>query len=61
MRFKQEADINELCTEFAKKARCDGTKVVLEPQSVQQLFEKFKKPELISTQQPPPGPDRPSS
>ena len=49
---QQDADINELCTEFSKKARCDGTKVVLEPESVQQLFEQFKKlQQQLSTQQ----------
>lgn len=45
----QDADINQLCTEFTKKARCDGTKVVLEPEGVHQLFEKFMK--LQQTQQ----------
>jgi AP-1-like factor len=49
----KDADINELCGEFSKKARCDGTKVVLEPESVHQLFEHFKKSQQISTQQPP--------
>jgi AP-1-like transcription factor len=27
----KDCDINELCTEFSNKARCDGSKVVLEP------------------------------
>ncbi|KAG8220221.1 hypothetical protein J3R82DRAFT_1258 [Butyriboletus roseoflavus] len=40
--YFKDADINQLCTEFTKKARCDGTKVVLEPEGVHQLFEKFK-------------------
>ncbi|KAF8554566.1 hypothetical protein OG21DRAFT_1440145 [Imleria badia] len=56
----KDADINELCTEFTKKARCDGTKVVLEPESVRQLFEQFKKlQQQLSAQQP--QSDRPSS
>jgi len=37
--FKQDLDINELCTEFTSKARCDGTKVVLEPQGVHHIIE----------------------
>ena len=32
-------DINELCSEFTKKARCDGTKVVLEPEGVNDILE----------------------
>ncbi|KAF8336180.1 hypothetical protein F5887DRAFT_891408 [Amanita rubescens] len=32
-KFK-DADINELCAEFTAKAKCDGTKVVLEPQGI---------------------------
>lgn len=35
----QNVDINELCSEFTKKARCDGTKVVLEPESVSDIIE----------------------
>lgn len=35
----QDLDINELCTEFTSKARCDGTKVVLEPQGVHHIIE----------------------
>jgi AP-1-like factor len=34
-------DINELCAEFTNKAKCDGTKVVLEPYGVQQIIQKF--------------------
>jgi AP-1-like transcription factor len=34
-------DMNELCSEFSDKARCDGTKVVLDPQDVSCIFEKF--------------------
>jgi hypothetical protein len=37
----QDADINELCAEFTSKARCDGTKVVLEPQGVHHIMETF--------------------
>ncbi|PCH33111.1 hypothetical protein WOLCODRAFT_14523 [Wolfiporia cocos MD-104 SS10] len=36
---KQDLDINELCSEFTSKARCDGTKVVLEPQGVHHIIE----------------------
>jgi len=42
----KDVDINELCTEFTNKARCDGTKVVLEPEGVHSIIEslnaKFK-------------------
>jgi len=34
-------DINELCSEFADKARCDGTKVVLDPQGVSSILESL--------------------
>lgn len=39
----QDADINELCSEFTSKARCDGTKVVLEPQGVHSILETLSK------------------
>ena len=35
----QDVDINELCSEFTSKARCDGTKVVLEPEGVHDILE----------------------
>ncbi|OCH84766.1 hypothetical protein OBBRIDRAFT_808003 [Obba rivulosa] len=35
----KDIDINELCSEFTSKARCDGTKVVLEPQGVHHIIE----------------------
>ncbi|KAI6022588.1 hypothetical protein EDC04DRAFT_2729282 [Pisolithus marmoratus] len=38
----KDADVNQLCAEFSKKARCDGTKVVLEPEGVRHILEKFK-------------------
>ncbi|KAI6137035.1 hypothetical protein F5141DRAFT_1078205, partial [Pisolithus sp. B1] len=38
----KDADVNQLCAEFSKKARCDGTKVVLEPEGVRHIIEKFK-------------------
>lgn len=41
-KFK-DADINELCSEFTSKARCDGTKVVLEPQGVHSIIESLSK------------------
>jgi AP-1-like factor len=34
-------DMNELCSEFTDKARCDGTKVVLNPQGVSSIMEKL--------------------
>lgn len=34
-------DINELCSDFTDKARCDGTKVVLDPQGVNSILEKL--------------------
>ncbi|KAI0252656.1 hypothetical protein BJV78DRAFT_1200196 [Lactifluus subvellereus] len=34
-------DMNELCSEFTDKARCDGTKVVLDPQGVNSILEKL--------------------
>ncbi|KAF9066565.1 hypothetical protein BDP27DRAFT_1384274 [Rhodocollybia butyracea] len=39
----KECDIANLCSEFASKARCDGSKVVLEPQGVTSLMESIKK------------------
>lgn len=47
----KDADINELCTEFTKKARCDGTKVVLEPEGVHHILETFKAKSLAQKQQ----------
>ena len=35
----QDVDINELCNEFTNKARCDGQKVVLEPEGVHHIIE----------------------
>ncbi|KAK7688103.1 hypothetical protein QCA50_008473 [Cerrena zonata] len=35
----KDVDINDLCTEFTAKARCDGTKVVLEPEGVTHIIE----------------------
>ncbi|THU87765.1 hypothetical protein K435DRAFT_681112 [Dendrothele bispora CBS 962.96] len=35
----KECDINQLCSEFTSKARCDGTKVVIEPQGIQGILE----------------------
>ena len=39
MERAQDVDINELCAEFTSKARCDGTKVVLEPEGVNDILE----------------------
>jgi len=41
-KFK-DADMNDLCAEFAAKARCDGTKVVLEPQGIHHILETFSR------------------
>ncbi|KAF8437615.1 hypothetical protein L210DRAFT_3546530, partial [Boletus edulis BED1] len=38
----QDVDVNTLCTEFAKMARCDGTRIVLESESADQLLEQFQ-------------------
>ena len=35
----QDIDINDLCTEFTNKAKCDGTKVVLEPSGVTHIID----------------------
>ncbi|KAF9455370.1 hypothetical protein BDZ94DRAFT_1230954 [Collybia nuda] len=40
----QDIDINELCSEFTDKARCDGTKVVLEPQGVSCILKNLSNP-----------------
>ncbi|KAI0063146.1 hypothetical protein BV25DRAFT_1837876 [Artomyces pyxidatus] len=37
-------DINELCAEFTDKARCDGTKVVLDAQGVDYILQKLTSP-----------------
>lgn len=37
----KDVDINELCTEFTDKAKCDGTKVVLEPEGVHSILESL--------------------
>ncbi|KAF8238456.1 hypothetical protein L208DRAFT_1421300 [Tricholoma matsutake] len=37
----KDIDVNELCTEFTNKARCDGTKVVLEPQGVDHIIKSL--------------------
>jgi len=39
-KFK-DVDINELCAEFTNKAKCDGTKVVLDRQGVEEIKNKF--------------------
>ena len=41
--YLQDADINELISEFTSKARCDGTKVILEPQGVHSILESLLK------------------
>lgn len=39
--FYKNIEINELCSDFTDKARCDGTKVVLDPQGVNSILEKL--------------------
>jgi AP-1-like factor len=39
-KFK-DSDLADLCSEFSNKARCDGTKVVLEPQGVRNIIESL--------------------
>jgi len=39
-RYK-DIDINDLCTEFTNKAKCDGTKVVLEPNGVTHILQNL--------------------
>lgn len=53
---EQEADITELCTAFSEKARCDGEKVVLEPQGVKHIIDTLRKkhnPSLLPPTAPP--------
>lgn len=38
----KSVDINELSAEFVDQARCDGTKVVLTPEAVHHIIEKFE-------------------
>ncbi|KAF8213750.1 hypothetical protein K438DRAFT_1565466 [Mycena galopus ATCC 62051] len=37
----KDSDLADLCSEFSSKARCDGTKVVLEPQGVRNIIESL--------------------
>ncbi|KAJ6626976.1 hypothetical protein B0H10DRAFT_1997498 [Mycena sp. CBHHK59/15] len=37
----RDTDIADLCSEFSSKARCDGTKVVLEPQGVLNIIDSL--------------------
>lgn len=39
----KDTDISDLCAEFTAKARCDGQKVVLEPQGVVSILENLQK------------------
>ncbi|KAJ7171761.1 hypothetical protein C8R43DRAFT_24587 [Mycena crocata] len=39
-KFK-DSDLADLCSEFSAKARCDGTKVVLEPQGVRNIIDSL--------------------
>ncbi|KIL71094.1 hypothetical protein M378DRAFT_66555 [Amanita muscaria Koide BX008] len=39
----KEADVNDLCAEFTAKAKCDGTKVVLDPQGVDHILKTISK------------------
>ncbi|KAI5119792.1 hypothetical protein M0805_006590 [Coniferiporia weirii] len=35
----QDVDINQLCSEFASKAKCDGCQVVIEPSGMQEILQ----------------------
>ncbi|KAG6845288.1 hypothetical protein H0H87_011439 [Tephrocybe sp. NHM501043] len=37
----KDVDINDLCTQFTNKAKCDGTKVVLDPQGVDHILQNL--------------------
>ncbi|KAG6849801.1 hypothetical protein H0H93_005051 [Arthromyces matolae] len=37
----KDVDINDLCAEFTNKAKCDGSKVVLEPQGVSSIIQNL--------------------
>ncbi|KAJ7771951.1 hypothetical protein DFH07DRAFT_803253 [Mycena maculata] len=37
----RDSDLADLCSEFSAKARCDGTKVVLEPQGVRNIIDSL--------------------
>lgn len=39
----QDVDINQLCSEFASKAKCDGCQVVIEPTGMQEILESVQK------------------
>jgi len=39
----KDTDISELCSEFTAKARCDGHKVVIEPEGVVSIMETLQK------------------
>ncbi|KAH8120736.1 hypothetical protein DFH11DRAFT_1500160 [Phellopilus nigrolimitatus] len=39
----QSVDINQLCTEFASKAKCDGCQVVIEPSGMEEILETVEK------------------
>lgn len=39
---EQNIDINELCAEFTDKARCDGTKIVLDQNGVNMILDKLR-------------------
>ncbi|THH12169.1 hypothetical protein EW145_g176 [Phellinidium pouzarii] len=48
----QDVDINELCSEFASKAKCDGCQVVIEPSGMKEILDtvqKTKKAKLQSS------------
>ncbi|KAI6115450.1 hypothetical protein EV401DRAFT_1976026 [Pisolithus croceorrhizus] len=52
------ADFYKLCGEFSKKARFDGTNIVLEPEGIRHIIERFKKrtfdPGMLSMLDEPP-------
>ena len=48
-RILQELDINELCNEFTAKAKCDGSKVVLEPAGIASILNNMSKLVMASS------------
>lgn len=47
----QDVDINQLCTEFASKARCDGSQVVIEPNGMQEILDSVTKSKRAKQQE----------
>ena len=37
----QDADIQDLCSQFSQKAKCDGSKLVIEPEGIEKILESL--------------------